>query len=330
MVSGEGRGLLYLTLHCHYRIIGFVVTSSQPQRLYQGDVGHTASGVAFQVDSSRLPGYATEGTLWASLSGVILQTLPELVTLLKAHSGHRFPVSSSRLCLNWLRYWRHSLSIAFRYHPPDCLNWLRYWRHTLGIAFRCHPPDSAWTGYATEGTLWALLSGIILQTAWIGYATEGTLWASLSGVILQTLPELVTLLKAHSEHCFPVSSSRLPELVTLLKAHSEHCFPVSSSRLPELVTLLKAHSEHCFPASSSRLPELVTLLKAHSEHCFPVSSSRLPELVTLLKAHSEHCFPASSSRLCLKSKIGYATEGTLFNSCCCLLTGSALRKFGYL
>ena len=188
--------MLYLTLHCHYRIIGFVVTSSQPQRLYQGDVGHTASGVAFQVDSSRLPGYATEGTLWASLSGVILQTLPELVTLLKAHSEHRFPVSSSRL--------------------------------------------------------------------------------------------------------------------------------------PELVTLLKAHSEHCFPVSSSRLPELVTLLKAHSEHCFPVSSSRLPELVTLLKAHSEHCFPASSSRLCLKSKIGYATEGTLFNSCCCLPTGSALRKFGYL
>ena len=143
MVSGEGTGLLYLTLHCHYRIIGFVVTSSQPQRLYQGDVGHTASGVAFQVDSSRLPGYATEGTLWASLSGVILQTLPELVTLLKAHSGHRFPVSSSRLCLNWLRYWRHSLSIAFRYHPPDCLNWLRCWRHTLSIAFRHHPPDSA-------------------------------------------------------------------------------------------------------------------------------------------------------------------------------------------
>ena len=57
--------------------------------------------------------------------------LPELVTLLKAHSGHRFPVLSSRLCLNWLRYWRHTLSIAFRYHPPD----------------------SAWIGYATEGTL---------------------------------------------------------------------------------------------------------------------------------------------------------------------------------
>ena len=327
-------------------------------------------------------------------------------------------------CLNWLRHWRHTMSIAFRYHPPDCLNWLRYWRHTMSIAFRRHPPDSAskvklvtplkahyehrfpvspsrlpelvtplkahyehrfpvsssrlpelvtllkahyehrfpvspsrlclksQIGYATEGTLWASLSGIILQTAWIGYATEGTLWASLSGVILQTLPQKSNWLR-HWRHtmsiafrCHPPDSASKVKLVTPLKAHYEHRFPVSSSRLPELVTLLKAHYEHRFPASSSRLclkskigyategtlwaslsgvilqtlPQKSNWLR-HWRHtmsiafrCHPPDSASKVKLVTPLKAHYEHRFPVSPSRLCLKSQIGYATEGTLWAS----------------
>ena len=62
-----------------------------------------------------------------------LQTLPEFVTTLpKEHSEHRFPVSSSKLCLNWLRHWRHTLSIAFRHLPPNSpRTGYAHWKDTL-------------------------------------------------------------------------------------------------------------------------------------------------------------------------------------------------------
>ena len=272
------------------------------------------------------------GTLRASLSGTFLQTLPELVTPLKghtpsiafrhlppnsartghategAHSEHRFPAPSSKLCQNWSRHWRGtlraSLSGTFLQTLPDLVTPLK--GHTPSIAFRHLPPNSARPGHATEGAhsehRFPAPSSKLCQT-WSRH-WRGTLRASLSGTFLQTLPDLVTPLKGHTPSIafrhLPPNSAR-PGHATE-GAHSEHRFPAPSSKLCQTWS---RHWRGTLRASLSgtflqTLPELVTPLKGHTPSIafrhLPPNSARTGYATE--GAHSEHRFPAPSSKLC--------------------------------
>ena len=75
---------------------------------------------------------------WAKHDGVLRGLMPR--------SEHRFPASSSRLCQNWLRYWRGTSSHSeHRFPAPSsrlCQNWLRYWRPRHSSSLRTLSTDA--------------------------------------------------------------------------------------------------------------------------------------------------------------------------------------------
>ena len=248
----------------------------------------------------------------------------------RAHSEHRFPAPSSRLCQIWLRHrrgtlcltLRASLSGTFLQTLPDLVTPQKghSLSHTPSIAFRHLPPDSARFGYATEGALFVSHSehrfpapSSKLCQIWLRHRRGTlclTLRASLSGTFLQTLPDLVTPQKGHSlSHTPSIAFRHLPPNSARFGYATEGALFVS-------------HSEHRFPAPSSKLCQ-IWLRHRRGTLCLTLRASlsgtflqTLPDLVTPQKGHSLSHTPSIAFRHLPpnSARFGYATEGALFVS----------------